>query len=64
MVKGQALAVALYNFGTACGGFAGGRALDAFGLDKMLSIAFVIALLGTIIINVTLFERKGVKHES
>ncbi len=63
LVKGQAVAASMYVFGTACGGFAGGRALDAFGLDKMLSIAFVVALTGTIIINVSLFKdkREGLK---
>jgi predicted MFS family arabinose efflux permease len=66
LVKGQAVAASMYVFGTACGGFAGGRALDAFGLDKMLSIAFVIALTGTIIINVSLFKdkREGLKNEN
>lgn len=58
LVKGQAVAVSMYLFGAALGGFAGGRALDAFGLHRMLMLALGIAFAGTVIINISLHQAK------
>lgn len=57
LVKGQAVAVSFYLTGTAFGGFVGGRALDLFGVDKMLTLALLLASAGTIIINVSLAHK-------
>ena len=60
LVKGQAVAVSMYLLGTASGGFVGGRALDLFGVDRMLLLALFIAFAGTIVINVSLM--RGREH--
>jgi len=51
MVKGQAVAVVTFTFGTALGSFVGGQAIDLFGIDAMLLTALLLAAAGTIIIN-------------
>lgn len=38
----------------------GGRALDVFGLDKMLMLALTIAFAGTVVINVSLMRRSKI----
>lgn len=60
LVKGQAVAVSMYLLGTASGGFVGGRALDVFGLDRMLMLALMIAFAGTVIINVSLLKGRKI----
>ena len=59
LVKGQAVAIAMYLTGNALGGFVGGQAIDAFGLQKMLLLALFFAFAGTIIINVSLMNRRN-----
>lgn len=56
MAKGQTIIAASFTLGTAIGSFAGGRLIDACGLDIMLLFALVFAVLGTLIIN--LFVKK------
>lgn len=60
LVKGQAVAVSMYLLGNASGGFVGGRALDLFGLDRMLMLALGIAFVGTVVINISLMKGKKV----
>lgn len=59
LVKGQAVAIAMYLTGNALGGFVGGHALDAFGLERMLLLALFFSFAGTIIINVSLMKRRN-----
>ena len=58
LVKGQAVAISMYTLGGACGSFAGGRMLDAHGVVPMLGLALGAAATGTMIIFVTLKEKK------
>lgn len=58
LAKGQTIAVALYTLGAALGNYVGGRVIDLFGLSRMLFLAFVIAVVGTIIIHISLRNEK------
>ena len=58
LVKGQSVAVSMYTLGGACGNFAGGRMLDAYGVEAMLWLAFAAAFTGTVIIMVTLRNKE------
>ena len=51
MVKGQAVAMALYTMGLAFGNYAGGILIDSFGVNQMLFAALLSAAAGTIVIN-------------
>ena len=51
LVKGQAVAVAIYALGSAFGSFVGGRAIDLWGIKPMLWLALAIAFTGTMIIH-------------
>lgn len=58
LVKGQAVAISMYTLGGACGSFAGGRMLDAYGVVAMLWLALGAAFAGTVIIMFTLKNKK------
>lgn len=63
LVKGQAVAISMYTLGGACGSFAGGRMLDAYGAVAMLWLAFGAAFVGTVIICITLGKRHQIENK-
>lgn len=54
MVKGQAVAMALYTMGLALGNYVGGRLIDSFGVNGMLFAALLSVAVGTVVINITI----------
>lgn len=54
MVKGQAVAMALYTMGLAFGNYVGGRLIDSFGVDGMLFAALLSTAVGTVVINIAI----------
>ena len=63
LVKGQAVAVSMYTLGGACGSFAGGRVMDMYGVIAMLWFAFGAALIGTVIIWVSVIGKYDKKYK-
>ena len=63
LVKGQSVAVSMYTLGGACGNFAGGRMLDAYGVEAMLWLAFAAAFVGTVIIWISIIGKYDEKYK-
>lgn len=62
MVKGQAFSTAAYALGCSAGNFAGGQLLD-LGVDAILIAGIIMALVGTVIIFVTV-TKSDCKNEA
>lgn len=61
MVKGQAVITASYTLGCAFGNLAGGSIITAFGVLAMMRIALALAILGGIILALTVKKSRGVR---
>jgi len=57
MVKGQAFITASYTLGCALGNFTGGQLLEFFGVSAILIAGIFIALLGTLVILLTVSRK-------
>ncbi|MBQ7137914.1 MAG: hypothetical protein IJO39_02845, partial [Clostridia bacterium] len=62
MVKGQAFSTAAYALGCSAGNFAGGQLLG-LGVDAILIAGIIMALVGTVIIFVTV-TKSDCKNEA
>jgi PPP family 3-phenylpropionic acid transporter len=56
MVKGQAFMTAIFSLGCSCGNFMGGQLLN-FGVDALLLAGIATALLGTVILGMTVNKK-------
>lgn len=63
MVKGQAFMTAIFSLGCSCGNFMGGQLLN-FGVDALLMAGIVTALLGTVILGLTVNKKDVIREVS
>ena len=61
MVKGQAFVTAIFSLGCSCGNFMGGQLLS-FGVDALLLAGIATALIGTIILGLTVNKKDLVRE--